>query len=383
MHRVDADGYKTVSGKRRFEDQSLPGTAGTLDAELWKNAVQEELCNLIEYTGITLKSTGLIDEASGWNQLRQAIFSSAKIDSAAITDGAINDLKLNTNAVTNIKVNDVSVAKLTAGTAGTDDIAITLVAAPSTFNWLQNAEKVRYSENDTVNIFTSEMRADFLSIDTDSTTYARLESDFLRFTGNTNHTVLLNNDSLVLSNSGTDIITTIEDTLIQVVFDDSVDEKSSEAISTEVTVQERSSGAGSSAMETTHKARGIRYSGSGSPGTTSFKSVDVRKGQFEYTGAYASEQISGDSKLTYNFSLSNDLVLTGVPPAAEIFSIFVRYTTVGGNEQVVPVRVGIVNRAGAHLTLQSVRIISNSVTGSPDPPTGSAYFTVEYEANNL
>lgn len=90
MHRVDADGYITVLGNRRFVDRSLPTYEGTVDGAYWNNAVQEEICNVVTYAGLTLRTSGAADESAGWTQLRDAIFSSGKISNA----GLANDLDI-------------------------------------------------------------------------------------------------------------------------------------------------------------------------------------------------------------------------------------------------------------------------------------------------
>lgn len=84
MHRVDADGYITVLGERRFVDRSLPTYEGTVDGANWNNAVQEEIATVVEHAGLTLRSTGAADESAGWTQLKEAIFDSGKIGDAAL-----------------------------------------------------------------------------------------------------------------------------------------------------------------------------------------------------------------------------------------------------------------------------------------------------------
>ena len=84
MHRVDADGYITVGGERRWVDRNLPTYTGTLDAAYWNNAVQEEICNVIEYAGLTLATSGATDESAGWEQLKDAIFESGAISNNAL-----------------------------------------------------------------------------------------------------------------------------------------------------------------------------------------------------------------------------------------------------------------------------------------------------------
>lgn len=84
MHRVDADGYITVLGERRFVDRSLPTYEGTVDGANWNNAVQEEIATVIEHAGLTLRSTGAADASAGWDQLKEAIFDSGAIGNDAL-----------------------------------------------------------------------------------------------------------------------------------------------------------------------------------------------------------------------------------------------------------------------------------------------------------
>jgi hypothetical protein len=94
MHRTEGDGYVLESGYRRFVDQDLPYEPGTVLPSEWANAVQEELVNLIESAGLTLETSAANDRTSGWTQLKEAIFESAAIDTAALADGAVTDDKM-------------------------------------------------------------------------------------------------------------------------------------------------------------------------------------------------------------------------------------------------------------------------------------------------
>lgn len=73
MHRIDAEDYKEPSpGYRLFKETPVPATvvgAGIM------NAVQEELATIITSarSGLTLRTSSTLDEASGWNQLNKAV----------------------------------------------------------------------------------------------------------------------------------------------------------------------------------------------------------------------------------------------------------------------------------------------------------------------
>jgi ABC-type Fe2+-enterobactin transport system substrate-binding protein len=75
MHRIDADGYIEISGKRYFQDQDdgPPPIAGTIDHSLWNNALQEEIAQFLEALGVTLATDGAADAAAGWHQMRDKL----------------------------------------------------------------------------------------------------------------------------------------------------------------------------------------------------------------------------------------------------------------------------------------------------------------------
>lgn len=69
MHRTEGPDYTTVGGKRRFKE-SAPATI--VDKDIM-NALQEEVCLAIENMGLTLRTTGALDESGDWGQLPLAI----------------------------------------------------------------------------------------------------------------------------------------------------------------------------------------------------------------------------------------------------------------------------------------------------------------------
>lgn len=69
MHRTEGPDFVLVGGKRRFKE-SAPATV--VDKDIM-NACQEELCLAIENAGLTLRTTGALDESGGWGQLYQAV----------------------------------------------------------------------------------------------------------------------------------------------------------------------------------------------------------------------------------------------------------------------------------------------------------------------
>lgn len=91
MHRTEGDGYLDEGGLRRFVDQDVPTYDGTVDTAEYNNAVQEELCNIVELCGGTLNGggpngTAAGDRAAGWRQVYDAIFQDGNIDDNAIDE---------------------------------------------------------------------------------------------------------------------------------------------------------------------------------------------------------------------------------------------------------------------------------------------------------
>lgn len=128
MHRVDADGYTTVGGERRFIDRAMPTEEGTIDGAYWNNAIQEEIAQVVEHAGLTLASSGSADQTAGWGQLKEAIFLSNAIDSAAI--------------------NNITLSKISAGNATLEDSRLQIMsnAIPSYVQMTQAYQTVQYGD---------------------------------------------------------------------------------------------------------------------------------------------------------------------------------------------------------------------------------------------
>lgn len=89
MHRTEGNGRVLESGKYRFHDRELPTYIGTVDLAEWNNAVQEEICNVIELCGDTIAASSTADRTASWRQLYDCIFQNGHI-----TDSAIDNLTL-------------------------------------------------------------------------------------------------------------------------------------------------------------------------------------------------------------------------------------------------------------------------------------------------
>lgn len=110
MHRTVGNAYIeiVVESQTIRVSQDETGVEGEYGTEFYAglvNSMQEEICRVVEYAGLTLYADDVADKAGAWGQLRDAIFDSEMIDTAALTDGAVTDAK----------VSDVSIDKLTAG----------------------------------------------------------------------------------------------------------------------------------------------------------------------------------------------------------------------------------------------------------------------------
>lgn len=119
MHRTEGeDWYNEGTPEapiRRFINQDLAtNEPGTVDVAEWNNAVQEELCNVVELSGGTLATTAAADRAANWRQVYDRIFESEALDSDSI--------------------GELTVSKLSAG-----DINITV----GDYDWMQDEQELR------------------------------------------------------------------------------------------------------------------------------------------------------------------------------------------------------------------------------------------------
>jgi hypothetical protein len=142
MHRTTADGHVIENGKRLFEDQDLPLKPGTADTAGYNNAVQEELCNIVELTGGTLATDENTDRNGGWRQVYDAIFENGNIKTESLKDGAVTAPKLASplesavawrrewtgGALVNMHLVDGISSRLTAVQSGTQTAETTVMA---------------------------------------------------------------------------------------------------------------------------------------------------------------------------------------------------------------------------------------------------------------
>jgi hypothetical protein len=97
MHRTQGEDFGPNAngvGKRGYIPANPPSNLATrLPAEAM-NSIQEEICNVIELTGLNLSSSADVDRATGWVQLYNAIFKTKHIDDDSIKDNSISDIKI-------------------------------------------------------------------------------------------------------------------------------------------------------------------------------------------------------------------------------------------------------------------------------------------------
>lgn len=104
MHRTEGVDYTTEAGKRRYIDPNLPSVRGTvLNAESM-NAIQEEICNVIEKAGLTLNATAAADRADGWDQLWAALTARGIIGTNALGALSVTNPKIAAGAVDGSKI---------------------------------------------------------------------------------------------------------------------------------------------------------------------------------------------------------------------------------------------------------------------------------------
>lgn len=93
MHRTQGEDYIEEGGLRRYRPATPPSIPATRYPAESANAVQEEICNVIEKSGIAVAADAAEDRADGWEQLYNAIFKAnhANKDSVAVNRIVIAD----------------------------------------------------------------------------------------------------------------------------------------------------------------------------------------------------------------------------------------------------------------------------------------------------
>lgn len=83
MHRTDAADYIVTSGKRQYKESPEPATVFGFHQA---NAIQEEICTVIEAAGVTLRASGGADATAGYGgQLNEAIDTKVAVVGGALT----------------------------------------------------------------------------------------------------------------------------------------------------------------------------------------------------------------------------------------------------------------------------------------------------------
>lgn len=115
MHRTYGDGHVEVSGKRLYADEDLgTGRDATQVRHEEMNALQEEICNVVEAEGLTLNAPS--EAVSSMNQMNTAI--NNKLKSGRITNQSSVTGANVTDALNNLKsVNDSQQSTLSLHTS--------------------------------------------------------------------------------------------------------------------------------------------------------------------------------------------------------------------------------------------------------------------------
>lgn len=132
MHRTqgedfDPDVYQDATNKRGYRPASPPLINATrLPAESM-NAIQEEMCNLIETVGMGLEPDAAADRANGWNQLYQAIFQMSHGTSLMLAMNSVHANRLIDATLTAAKLNQSTImAPLSTTIPGSGVVALRL-----------------------------------------------------------------------------------------------------------------------------------------------------------------------------------------------------------------------------------------------------------------
>lgn len=112
MHENEGADSVVEDGKKRFTDEDLPGTPGTIMNAEFANALMEEFRNILARAGMAFEPTAAEDRAAGWIQLSEAIFNSAALTAAALATSSVINSKLAPGAVTDDKVINLNLAKM-------------------------------------------------------------------------------------------------------------------------------------------------------------------------------------------------------------------------------------------------------------------------------
>lgn len=136
MHRIEGDGYITVSGKKYFDDEDLPTRKATQVTYQWANAIQEEIAAVIEAEGGTLNTAS--ETYAQMNQMNTAIDSKVsdeatlRIAADAVVQDQVDDIKRGfiQGLQTGVYFLDSAFISIGAGVALSDDYT-TLMEASS------------------------------------------------------------------------------------------------------------------------------------------------------------------------------------------------------------------------------------------------------------
>jgi hypothetical protein len=115
MHRTEGDSNdpnKNGTGKRGYRSATPASIAATaLPAEAM-NAIQEEICLVIENAGLTLNASASADRTAVWGQLYEAIFQANHGTTDMLAINAVNGDRITDATIADAKIIDLDFSKV-------------------------------------------------------------------------------------------------------------------------------------------------------------------------------------------------------------------------------------------------------------------------------
>jgi hypothetical protein len=116
MHRIEGDDAEingNGAGRDGYRDATPPSIAATILTAEAMNAIQEEICLVIENCGLTLNASASADRAAVWGQLDEAIFESNRGTTDMLALNSVDGDRLIDASVENAKIVSMDFDKVT------------------------------------------------------------------------------------------------------------------------------------------------------------------------------------------------------------------------------------------------------------------------------
>lgn len=111
MHRTEGEDFVLEAGKRRYTPAIPPIQPATRYPAEAANAIQEEICNVIENAGLALSETASIDRTSGWQQLYEAIFKAKHGTDTMLENNGVDGSVIKDNSIESDKLISIALEK--------------------------------------------------------------------------------------------------------------------------------------------------------------------------------------------------------------------------------------------------------------------------------